>query len=40
MPYKNVCKITFATYKDMFGVNPKEETSPLVKGGHLELDVL
>jgi hypothetical protein len=26
------------SYKEMFGVNPKEETSPLVKGDHPELD--
>jgi hypothetical protein len=25
-------------YKKMFGVNPKEGTSPLVKGDHPELD--
>ena len=25
-------------YKEMFGVNPKEETSPLIKGDHPELD--
>jgi hypothetical protein len=27
-----------AAYKDMFGVNPKEEISPLVKSDHPELD--
>ena len=27
-----------STYKEMFGVNPNEETSPLVKGNHPELD--
>ena len=26
------------SYKEMFGVNPREETSPLVKGDHPELD--
>jgi hypothetical protein len=26
------------SYKEMFGLNPKEETSPLVKGNHPELD--
>jgi hypothetical protein len=37
-PKKYVEKM-IAAYKDMFGVNPKEETSPLVKGNHPELDV-